>query len=204
MRQKSKYKTDLSCFLCGSWYGLYLGRKYAAWNFGSCAFLLQCRDVFLCETLGSLFLFEEWDWLGQSQGFGFVCVAVCDLRCLFVVTLCCVQTSPCHIDTQSPSSQELRKAGERKRKALQDQTFSLLSILCCCCGEQLFFDRLSKFWEMWSPFQCCHSYSFLSGQYQGRCQAGDGFTSFWFLHFSGFTALWLLLFLLNGWNSKPK
>lgn len=36
---------------------------------------------------------------------------------------------------------------------------------------------------MWSPFQ--HSYSFLSGQYQGRCQAGGGFTSFWFLHCLG-------------------
>lgn len=97
-----------------------------------------------------------------------------------------------------------RSWGKQERgrgRLFRMKAFFLLSILLL--WRTAFLDRLFKFWGMWSPFQCCLSSSFLSGQYQGRCQAGDGFTSFQFLHFLGFIALWLL-FPLSGWNSKPK
>lgn len=144
--------------------------------------LLWCRDASLCETLGSLFFVWGMGLAGSVIRF-WLCLC-CSLGFeVSVWCLCYVQSSPCHVDSWWEwSSQELRKAGERKRKALQHQSILPSFYPLPLLWRTASLDRLSKFWRMWSPFQCCHSYSFLSGQYQGQCQAGDAFTSFCFLH----------------------
>lgn len=139
MGQESKYKTDLSCFLCGTWYGIYLGRKYVAWNFESCAFLLQCRDVFPLWNLGKPLFVWGMGLTGSAIRFWF-CLC-CSLW--FEVSICCHslvcagQSLSCSqlVGIFFPGAEESRT--EEEEGSLASKHY-FLSILCYCCGGQLF------------------------------------------------------------------